>query len=69
MSEMFRRGEIETLGRALRGSQQVLMDNADTSHPYYWAGFAIIGDAARQLLAGGRNRDIAAIETDDAVAE
>ena len=69
MSEMFRRGEIETLGRALRGSQQVLMDSAETSHPYYWAGFAIIGDAARPLLAGGRSRDIAAIETNNVGAE
>jgi len=26
------------------------MDQPDTSHPYYWAGFAIVGDATRPLL-------------------
>lgn len=51
ISEMFRLGKNEDLGLALRQSQQALMDQADTSHPYYWGGFAIIGDAARPLLA------------------
>jgi hypothetical protein len=29
-----------------------LMDDAQTSHPYYWAGFAIIGDGGQALLGG-----------------
>lgn len=29
---------------ALRQSQKVLMDSADTSHPVYWAAFAAVGD-------------------------
>ena len=29
---------------ALRQSEQALMDNADTSHPVYWAAFAAVGD-------------------------
>lgn len=37
----------EALGRA----EVALMDDAATSHPYYWAGFAIIGDGARPLIA------------------
>ncbi len=37
----------EALGRA----QDSLMDEQQTSHPYYWAGFAIIGDGNRPLLA------------------
>ncbi|WP_427968806.1 CHAT domain-containing protein [Altererythrobacter sp.] len=53
MSEMFRQGRNQTLGMALRASQGLLMDQPDTSHPYYWAGFAIIGDAARPLLTSG----------------
>ena len=28
------------------------MDDAQTSHPYYWAGFAIIGDGGQALLGG-----------------
>ena len=35
---------------ALRLAQNRLMDDKDTSHPYYWAGFALIGDGARPVL-------------------
>jgi hypothetical protein len=30
-----------------------LMDDQQTSHPYYWAGFAIIGDGGQALLHSG----------------
>jgi CHAT domain-containing protein len=36
-------------GQALRTAQVTLMDDANTSHPYYWAAFAIVGDAERPL--------------------
>lgn len=39
-----------SVGEALRRSQRRMMDTAETSHPYYWAGFAIIGDAAKPLM-------------------
>ena len=29
---------------ALRMSQRQLMDEADTSHPFYWSAFAVVGD-------------------------
>jgi CHAT domain-containing protein len=35
---------------ALRTSQIALMDQPDTSHPYYWSGFSIIGDGAAVLI-------------------
>jgi CHAT domain-containing protein len=35
---------------ALRLAQVRLMDDKDTSNPYYWAGFALIGDGARPVL-------------------
>ncbi|WP_275227766.1 CHAT domain-containing protein [Novosphingobium album (ex Liu et al. 2023)] len=38
-----------TVGEALRDAQRKLMDDPLTSHPFYWAGFAIIGDAAKPL--------------------
>ena len=38
-----------SVGEALRASQVRLMDPAVTSHPYYWSGFAIVGDAAKPL--------------------
>lgn len=50
MNEMFRRGRTATLGEALDQSEALLMDDPETSHPYYWAGFALIGDAAKPLL-------------------
>lgn len=39
---------------ALRAAQTRLMDNAATSHPFYWSGFAIIGDGARPIEPGAR---------------
>lgn len=39
-----------SVGSALRRSELVLMDEADTSHPYYWAGFAVIGDGAMPVI-------------------
>ncbi|MCP5396581.1 MAG: CHAT domain-containing protein [Sphingomonadaceae bacterium] len=50
MNEMFRQGRNRDVGEALGASRRALMDQPNTSHPYYWAGFAIIGDAARPLL-------------------
>ena len=35
---------------ALRRAQRALMDEAETSHPYYWAGFAVVGDGAAPVL-------------------
>lgn len=51
MTEMFRRGEGQTVGNALQQSRQLLMDDAATSHPFYWAAFAVVGDATRPLLS------------------
>ena len=35
---------------ALRQAQGRLMDSPETSHPYYWAGFAIVGDGAAPVV-------------------
>ncbi|MCJ2177492.1 CHAT domain-containing protein [Novosphingobium album (ex Hu et al. 2023)] len=47
----FYRAKSASIGEALRESERALMDDPDTSHPYYWAGFAVIGDAARPVPA------------------
>lgn len=39
-------------GEALRKAQVQLMDDAETSHPFYWSGFALIGDGERPLFSG-----------------
>ncbi|HEV2866861.1 MAG TPA: CHAT domain-containing protein, partial [Allosphingosinicella sp.] len=41
---------------ALRAAQLALMDQADTSHPYYWSGFAVVGDGAVPVIRGGPAR-------------
>ncbi|HEV2745763.1 MAG TPA: CHAT domain-containing protein [Allosphingosinicella sp.] len=38
---------------ALRNAQIALMRERDTSHPYYWSGFAIIGDGASAVTPKG----------------
>lgn len=40
------------VGEALLAAQTKLMDDADTSHPFYWSGFALIGDGDRALFHG-----------------
>ena len=35
---------------ALRGAQRALMDERDTSHPYYWSGFAVVGDGSAPVV-------------------
>ena len=41
----------ESIAVALQRSQRALMDDPLTSHPFYWAGFAIVGDGERPLHA------------------
>jgi CHAT domain-containing protein/tetratricopeptide (TPR) repeat protein len=41
-----------SLGDALRAAQARLMDDPLTSHPFYWSGFALIGDGERPLFSG-----------------
>jgi CHAT domain-containing protein len=38
------------VAEALRQAQLVLMDKADTSHPYYWSAFALVGDGSQPLV-------------------
>jgi CHAT domain-containing protein len=40
------------MATAMRKAQIGLMDDANTSHPYYWSAFAIVGDGERPLLPG-----------------
>ena len=50
ISGLFRAPPGTGTAAALRSAQLALMDEAATSHPYYWAGFAIIGDGSRPVL-------------------
>lgn len=42
-------GAGSPVGQSLLAAQRGLMDDPQTSHPFYWAGFAVIGDGARPL--------------------
>ena len=51
MGGLFHAGTGEAIGEALRQSEMRLMDDPLTSHPYYWAAFAIVGDAAKPITS------------------
>jgi CHAT domain-containing protein len=48
VSGLFAQGG-RTTAEALMASQAALMDDAQTSHPFYWSAFAIVGDGAARL--------------------
>ncbi|HKX88032.1 MAG TPA: CHAT domain-containing protein, partial [Sphingopyxis sp.] len=50
---LFATSEGTSVADALAATQIRLMDDKQTSHPYYWAGFAIIGDGGQPLLHNG----------------
>ncbi|HEY0014619.1 MAG TPA: CHAT domain-containing protein [Allosphingosinicella sp.] len=50
ISGMFAAAPGEATASALRRAQRTLMDDPATSHPYYWSGFAIVGDGARAVI-------------------
>jgi CHAT domain-containing protein len=47
---LFQSGAGRPMAFAMQDAERALMDEAATSHPYYWSGFAIIGDGAQQLI-------------------
>ena len=47
---LFSAGAGVSTGEALLSAEQKLMADPLTSHPYYWAGFAVVGDATRPLV-------------------
>jgi CHAT domain-containing protein/tetratricopeptide (TPR) repeat protein len=55
ISSLFDRAGSVSVGQALAAGQQKMMDIAATSHPYYWSGFAIIGDASRPIMGAAKS--------------
>ena len=52
---LFSDGRGQSIAGALRQSQLELMSDPVTSHPFYWAGFALIGDGSRSFLPENAN--------------
>ncbi|MBB5685448.1 CHAT domain-containing protein [Sphingobium boeckii] len=50
VSAMFSAAPGTPIASALRIGQQQLMDAPETSHPYYWSAFAIVGDGSKPLV-------------------
>lgn len=51
VSGLFAQGaEARPTAEALKVSQEALMDDAETSHPFYWSAFAVVGDGAALLV-------------------
>jgi CHAT domain-containing protein len=50
ISGLFTAAPGTSTATALRQAQAELMARPETSHPYYWAGFAIVGDGAAPVL-------------------
>ncbi|MHA7819542.1 MAG: CHAT domain-containing protein [Erythrobacter sp.] len=48
ISGLFEGENLETAD-ALRRSQLGLMDQAETSHPFYWSAFAVVGDGSKRV--------------------
>ncbi len=48
---LFKSGATASIGDSLRTAQAQMITNPDTSHPYYWGAFALVGDGARSMLA------------------
>ena len=59
ISGLFQAPAGTSTAAALRASQVALMDEPDTSHPYYWSGFAIIGDGAAAVIQADRTAEVA----------
>lgn len=49
ISGLFEAGEGVATTEALRTAQLSLMDDVDTSHPFYWSAFAVVGDGTVPL--------------------
>jgi CHAT domain-containing protein len=47
---LFQGASNASVGEALEAAEVKLMDDVRTSHPYYWSGFAIVGDGGQRLI-------------------
>ena len=59
ISGMFEAPGGTSIVDALNRAQQPLMNDPLTSHPYYWAGFAVIGDGRRPFVSTHKSAEVA----------
>ena len=46
------------IAAAMRQAQLALMDQRETSHPYYWSGFAVVGDGAVPVIRSNQGSSV-----------
>jgi len=51
MESFYRSGKNENISTALNTAQNNLMAGADTSHPFYWGGFFVVGNTKNSMLS------------------
>ena len=51
MDSLFKAGKTSTIAGALRQAQIERIGQVETSNPYYWAAFAIVGDGEKHMFA------------------
>ncbi|MBS0503556.1 MAG: CHAT domain-containing protein, partial [Proteobacteria bacterium] len=50
ISSLFKVQPGTTIGEALKLGETQLMNDPATSHPFYWAGFVLVGDGAQPII-------------------
>lgn len=52
MQRFYESGRTSDIATALNAAQRDLMSNRDSSHPFFWGGFFVVGDTKNLMLAG-----------------
>lgn len=52
MAEFYRAGRTNDIASSLNQAQRSLMVDDDTSHPFFWGGFFVVGDTDNRMLDG-----------------
>jgi len=50
MREFYRSGRTNDIANALNQAQRLMIDDAATSHPYFWGSFFVVGDTDNRML-------------------
>lgn len=62
MQRFYESGRTNDIATALNAAQRDLMGKRDSSHPFFWGGFFVVGDTKNTMLAGAPMQIAAATE-------
>ena len=52
MEAFYEYGRNDSISTALNKAQMKMLTDKDTSHPFYWGGFFVVGDTGKNMLSG-----------------